>query len=89
LQYLRGLDLGDRVKILLNRAQRHTLVPVAAVEELRQLPLYMSFPNDYTGLHRAITAGKHVNPASELGAGFRVLGASIRFREPAVAAGQF
>jgi Flp pilus assembly CpaE family ATPase len=70
--------LGGRVKILLNRAQRHTLIPIAEVEKLLELPVYMSFPNDYVGVHRALTAGKNVNPASELGAGFRALAQSIR-----------
>jgi len=78
LRFLRSLDLGDRVRILLNRAQRHTLIPIAEVEKLLQLPVYMSFPNDYVGVHKAITAGKHVNPPSELGAGFRALAESIR-----------
>jgi Flp pilus assembly CpaE family ATPase len=78
LRFLRTLDLGDRVKILLNRAQRHTLIPIAEVEKPLELPVYMSFPNDYVGVHKAITAGKNVNPASELGAGFRALAESIR-----------
>ena len=78
LRFLRTLDLGDRVKILLNRAQRHTLIPIAEVEKLLEHPVYMSFPNDYVGVHKAITAGKNVNPASELGAGFRALAESIR-----------
>ena len=79
LRFLRTLELGDRVKILLNRAQRHTLIPIAEVEKLLELPVYMSFPNDYVGVHKAITAGKNVNPASELGAGFRALAQSIRY----------
>lgn len=78
LRFLRGLELGGRVKILLNRAQRHSLIPIAEVEKLLQLPVYMSFPNDYIRVHKAITAGKNVNPASELGAGFRALAESIR-----------
>jgi pilus assembly protein CpaE len=79
LRFLRSLDLGDRVKILLNRAQRHTLIPIAEVEKLLELPVYMSFPNDYVGVHKAITAGRNVNPASELGGGFRALAESIRY----------
>src|SRR5439155_26297481 len=78
LRFLRGLELGDRVKILLNRAQRHTLIPIAEVEKLLQLPVYMSFPNDYVGVHKAIATGKHVNPASALGEGFRARAESIR-----------
>jgi Flp pilus assembly CpaE family ATPase len=84
LRFLRSLDLGDRVKILLNRAQRQTLIPIAEVEKLLELPVFMSFPNDYVGVHKAIIAGKNVNPASELGAGFRALAESIRsgYRPP-------
>jgi|SRR5579859_1778213 len=78
LRFLRSLDLGGRVNILLNRAQRHTLIPLAEVEKLLELPVYMTFPNDYVGVHKALTAGKNVNPASELGIGFRALAESIR-----------
>ena len=38
----------------------------------------MTFPNDYLGVHKALTAGKHVNTASELGAGFRALAEAMR-----------
>jgi pilus assembly protein CpaE len=79
LRFLRSLDLGGRVKILLNRAQRSgSLISLSEVEKLLQLPVYRSFPNDYIGVHKALTSGKHVNPASELGKGFRSLAESIR-----------
>jgi hypothetical protein len=42
----------------------------------------MTFPNDYLGVHKALTAGKHVSAASELGAGFRALAAAIRSDQP-------
>jgi Flp pilus assembly CpaE family ATPase len=79
LRFLRSLDLGGRVKILLNRAQRNgSLISISEVEKLLQLPVYRSFPNDYIGVHKALTSGKHVNPASELGKGFRLLAEAIR-----------
>jgi Flp pilus assembly CpaE family ATPase len=79
LRFLRSLDLGARVKILLNRAQRSgSLISISEVEKLLQLPVYRSFPNDYIGVHKALTSGKHVNPASELGKGFRLLAEAIR-----------
>src|SRR5260370_42539572 len=37
LRFLRGLDLGGHVKILLNRAQRHTLIPITEAENLLEL----------------------------------------------------
>ena len=78
LHFLRGLELESRVKALLNRAQRRSLIPVSEVEKVLGVPVYMSFPNDYLGVHRALTSGKHVSPASELGAGFSALAAAIR-----------
>jgi pilus assembly protein CpaE len=77
LRFLRNLDLDGRVKVLLNRAQRHSFIPVSEVEKLLQLPVYMSFPNDYMGVHKALTAGKNVDASSELGRGFRALAESI------------
>ena len=78
LHFLRSLDLGSRVRVLLNRLQRHSLIPVSEVEKILAAPVYMTFPNDYLGVHKALTAGKHVNTASELGAGFRALAEAMR-----------
>jgi pilus assembly protein CpaE len=78
LHFLRGLELDPRVKVLLNRAQRNSLIPVSEVQKVLGVPVYMSFPNDYLGVHKALTSGKHVNPGSELGAGFGALAAAIR-----------
>ena len=81
LHFLRGLELDMRVKVLLNRAQRYSLIPASEVQKILGVPVYMSFPNDYLGVHRALTSGKHVNPASELGTGFGALAAAIRYGE--------
>ena len=78
LHFLRSLELESRVRVLLNRAQRRSLIPVSEVEKVLRAPVYMTFPNDYLGVHKALTAGKHVSPASELGAGFRALAEAIR-----------
>jgi pilus assembly protein CpaE len=82
LHFLRSLELESRVKVLLNRATRRSLIPVSEVEKVLGVPVYMSFPNDYLGVHRALTSGKHVSPSSELGAGFAALAAAIRNGEP-------
>jgi len=78
LHFLRTLELDARVKVLLNRAQRHSLIPVSEVEKVLGVPVYMSFPNDYLGVHRALTSGKHVSSSSELGGKFGALAAAIR-----------
>jgi Flp pilus assembly CpaE family ATPase len=78
LHFLRSLELDTRVKVLLNRAQRNSLIPVSEVQKVLGVPVYMTFPNDYLGVHRALTSGKHVNPSSELGGKFGALAAAIR-----------
>jgi Flp pilus assembly CpaE family ATPase len=78
MQFLRSLDLQSRVRVLLNRLQRNSLIPVSEVEKILQAPVYMTFPNDYLGVHKALTAGKHVSPASDLGVGFRSLAEAMR-----------
>lgn len=82
LHFLRSLELDSRVRVLLNRATRQSLIPVSEVEKILSVPVYMTFPNDYLGVHRALTSGKHVSPASELGAGFGALAAAIRNGKP-------
>ncbi len=76
-QYLKGLDLGDRISVLLNREQRRNVISSAQVEKLLGLPVHMSFPNDYGGVHRALTEGRHVDSSSELGRQFTKLARSL------------
>ena len=81
LRFFRTLDLDGRVKILLNRAQKRSLIPISEIEKVLGMPVFLSFPNDYVGVHKALTAGKQVNPASELGKGFQNLAEAIRHPE--------
>ena len=78
LRFFRTMDLDSRVKILLNRAQKRSFIPVSEIEKVLNMPVFMAFPNDYVGVHKALTAGKQVNPASELGKGFQALAEAIR-----------
>lgn len=73
LTFLRSLDLGSRVTILLNRAQKRHTISLPEVEKLFGLPVHMTFPNDYMGVHKALTTGKHVDFSSELGKRFQAL----------------
>jgi pilus assembly protein CpaE len=66
-QYLQSLELGDRVSILLNRAQKKAAMTAEHVEELLGLKVYESFPNDYQGVTRAMTDGRPVDYSSALG----------------------
>jgi pilus assembly protein CpaE len=75
--YLRQLDLQDRVFVLLNRCQKNNIISPSQIEQLLGLPIQMTFPNDYQGVHRALTLGKWVEPTSELGRQFGVLAQSM------------
>jgi len=73
LAFLRNQDLGDRVSILLNRSQRRGQISLEEMEKLFGMPIHMTFPNDYAGVHAALTAGKHVDASSPLGSRYREL----------------
>jgi len=73
LNFLRGLDLDANVDVLVNRVQKRGAIPIAEIERLLGRKVLMSFPNDYTGVHRALTAGTFVPPNSELGKAFDAL----------------
>jgi pilus assembly protein CpaE len=65
--YLKQLDLGDRVSVLLNRCQKRPLITPQQIEQLLGLPVHMTFPNDYQGVHRALTFGRWIEPTTDLG----------------------
>lgn len=73
LAFLRSQDLDGRVSILLNRSQRRGQISQQEMEKLFGMPIHMQIPNDYAGVHAALTAGKHVDANSALGAKYREL----------------
>jgi pilus assembly protein CpaE len=75
--YLKQLDLGERVSVLLNRCPKRSLITPQQIEQLLGIPIYMTFPNDYQGVQRAMTAGRWVEASSELGRQFGVLAHSM------------
>lgn len=77
LGFLHRLDLADRVKVLLNRYHRKSLVTPSQIEDLLGVPIAFTFQNDYQGVHAALQDGRAVEPASELGKQFQTLADSI------------
>jgi Flp pilus assembly CpaE family ATPase len=71
--YLKQLDLGERVSVLLNRCPKRSLITPQQIEQLLGVPIYMTLPNDYQGVQRAMTAGRSVDPSCELGRQFTSL----------------
>ena len=75
--YLKHLDLQDRICVLLNRCQKRPIISPQQIEDLLGLPIQMTLPNDYVGVHRALTLGKGVEAGSELGKQFSLLAQSM------------
>jgi Flp pilus assembly CpaE family ATPase len=75
--YLKQLDLGERVAIVLNRCPKRSIISPQQIEELLGVPIFMTFPNDYQGVQRAMTAGRWVDTSSELGRQFTTLAQSM------------
>jgi pilus assembly protein CpaE len=67
LNFLREIDLRDRVSVLLNRWTKKSAISVNQIEDLLDAPVYESFPNNYVGVHKALVEGKPVDEASDLG----------------------
>lgn len=77
LMFLRSQDLGERVSILLNRWQRKGQISLEEMEKLFGMPVFMTFPNDYAGVHKALTDGKQVDAKSALGSRFQELAVAM------------
>lgn len=80
--YLKQLDLHERVCVLLNRCQKRPLISPDQVEQLLGVPVTLTFPNDYQGVHRSLTFGRWVDPATELGRQFTLLGQTMLDHRP-------
>lgn len=83
--YLRQLDLGDRIHLILNRAHKRSAISVPQIEDLLGVGVLATIPNDYQGVSRALTAGKPVETASEIGREFHTLAMAMMERKAAKA----
>jgi pilus assembly protein CpaE len=81
--YLKQLDLSDRICLLLNRCQKRPMITPAQIQELVGVPVYMTFPNDYQAVQRALTAGRYLDPSSDLGKKFTSLAQTMFEQKPA------
>jgi|ERR1051326_3571748 pilus assembly protein CpaE len=80
--YLKQLDLGERVSVLLNRCQKRPLITPQQIEQLLGLPVHMTFPNDYQGVQRALTFGRWVENNTDLGKQFTLLAQTMLEKGP-------
>ncbi len=80
--YLKTLDLGDRIELVLNRSHKRSAIDTKQIEDLLGLPVKVALPNDYQGVSRALTAGKPVDTNSDLGREFKKLAYALVERDP-------
>jgi Flp pilus assembly CpaE family ATPase len=83
LEYFRTLELESRTALLLNRWQKRGLVSTAEVEKVVGLPVALEIPNDYRGVHKAMSDAKPMDPNSEIGRCFTQLARRIAAKDPA------
>ncbi|HBY63308.1 MAG TPA: hypothetical protein DEH78_26090 [Solibacterales bacterium] len=67
LTFLKTVQLDGRVEVVYNRVNKRSGLTVAEVQELVGAPVTSVLTNDYQGVHRALSAGRFVDPAAELG----------------------
>jgi pilus assembly protein CpaE len=67
LDYLEGQNLKDRISLVLNRVENSNPLNPAQIQQIVSIPLFATFPNDYFRTDAAITAGRVIDPGSELG----------------------
>ncbi len=77
MHFLRNFDLDSRVSIILNRCQKKATFTKEQVEEILGIPVIQTFPNDYHGVNRAVTAGSVVDVNSDLGKSFAAFGQDL------------
>jgi pilus assembly protein CpaE len=71
------LQLGDRLKLVLNRTESKSPLSHDEIAKLVGLPIYMSFSNDYQAVNYSIHAGTHIQRDSKLVAEFQNFAKSI------------
>lgn len=81
IRYLKRLNLADRTVIILNRAQKKSLVTREQIEDVLRLPVVASFTNDYHRVNAALTAGKAIDANSELGTQLETFAAGLLDRK--------
>jgi pilus assembly protein CpaE len=77
LHFLRGVDLDSRVGVVLNRCHKKPLFTQSQVEELLGIPVIQSFPNDYAGVTKSMTAGRWMEPETAMGQQFSEFAQSL------------
>lgn len=82
LDFLREIQLLDRVSVVLNRIDENAPMKKAAIAEALRMPVDFTLPSDYAGVHGAMIAGRGVDRSSALGKRFGELAKVLVPPEP-------
>jgi pilus assembly protein CpaE len=74
---LKGLDLQDRVTVLLNRSESGHALSIKEVEKLLEFRVRYSFSNDYKRVNQGAMTTGIVDPRSDLGKQFKQFAESL------------
>jgi len=67
LELLRSNDLGERVRLVVNREHSTGPIPVQRIEQTLSAPVFASFPDDYRSIHQALLTGKPLSARTRFG----------------------
>jgi pilus assembly protein CpaE len=81
VQFLREMEIADKVSLIVNRADRASGFGPAEIERVVGMPVQMSIPNDYGAISRAIADGQPVSSGTDLGSKFQDLASLLLQKE--------
>jgi Flp pilus assembly CpaE family ATPase len=82
LSFLRSMELDSNVGVLVTRAKTLGALPMVEIQRVLGRDLLGAFPNDYNGVHRALTAGAAVSQDTDLGKAFDQFAKSLIEKKP-------
>jgi len=74
---LRRLQLGEKVSIVLNRAERRTPLPIADIERILELPVRFTIPSDERAVSNSVHNGKPIAANSPIGVTIEAIAKSV------------
>jgi Flp pilus assembly CpaE family ATPase len=74
---LQKLDLGEKISAIVNHAERRTMLPLADVEKLLQVPVRFTLPSDSKTVACAVQQGSVIQGKSPLAAQIEAIAMSI------------
>jgi pilus assembly protein CpaE len=67
LGFLKDLDVGNRIGIILNRTTKKPMFNKEQVEDVLNFPVIATIGNDYHGINRAVADGTWIDAKTEMG----------------------